>query len=251
MTHPNEMLVTPYEQPQPPGIWDFADPRSVVQVVTPAIAQAFEAAKKLEPLLFLMDERDLYRKLKKEDKLPSATDNRLRLKFWIEYDRCLQDGGKFIIGNVYANTISTEYFYNKYLKRPDKIAWLLCIPTGYKTKAEEALEFGLEQLRDVLELPHSFKRIIKGREVEYIDSKLAMVKLSIVKMLDDRLKGGVIQRIEQKSLSITEQRHIHETKTNLTESDMDKKIKELELRERRALNLPGGIIDAESKTLPD
>ena len=56
---------------------------------------------------------------------------------------------------VIAGICTYEYFHRRYMKTPSKVAWLLCPPTGYVVKTNEALEFGLEQLQDILDQPMS------------------------------------------------------------------------------------------------
>ena len=60
-----------------------ADPASLINRVSPGTGRAFIEAHKREPDLFGLDERDLYQKLRLSNRLPSPTDNQLRISFWM------------------------------------------------------------------------------------------------------------------------------------------------------------------------
>lgn len=174
------------------SIWDRADSRSVISLVPEGVALKFEKAKELLPDLFSLDEQDLWKRLYGMERTPNATDNRLRLKFWMEYEYAASIDGAYInMARVAAGICTKDHLHNSYLKDAARVAWLLCLPVSYGVKVEEALEFGLDQLRDLLAKPHSHKDDL-GRE--FTDTKLGSLKLGIVNMLDARAKGAVVQK---------------------------------------------------------
>lgn len=178
-------------------LFDQNEPRSLINLVPDAIRQRIQTALWDQEAsgLFEMDEHRLYKSLRASSATPTPTDNRLRLKFWMEYDHCQGLHTKAIdITRVFSGICSKEYFYNHYLEHPKKVAWLLCPPTAYVVKANEALEFGLEQLRDILEADHT----LPGGK---IDSKLGELKLKIIAMLDVRVKGAIVQKTINANLS--------------------------------------------------
>lgn len=212
------------------SLFDLENERSLLRLVPPTVGQAIEDAIFTNPELFDKDERDLYKHLRNDNKQPSPTDNRLRLKFWDEYDRVQSGEHKSMcMANVLAGICHRQYFYANYLKRAEKVAWLLCPPTGYIIKAEEALEFGLEQLRDLLEQPHEKN----GR----IDSRLGELKVKIVMMLDARIKGAVIQRSMNMNVN-TSAKAVENAATTMSIADLNRELKSLDLKNRRAQNLP-------------
>lgn len=212
------------------SLLDPADERSVVNLVPTLVGTYIKEHSEKHPDFFGVDEHTLYKKLRDDNKQPSPLDNRLRLKFWVEYDRVQGLGLKSMtMINVLAGICSKELFYNNYLKRVEKIAWLLCPPTGYMAKAEEALEFGLEQLRDILELPHS--------SFGKADVKLGELKAKIVAMLDNRVKGAVVQKNMNFNLSASG-RSVEKLAAAETGEDLMKQLKELDRKNRRAQNLP-------------
>lgn len=168
-------------------MWLKDNPRAIVNLVPGVVKEKFEQHVFEHPEYFDEDERDLLKMLREANKTPSPVDNRLRLRFWMEYDYCQTYMSKGIdISRVIAGICSREYFYTKYLRQPSKVGWLLCPPSAYMLKAEEALEFGLDQLRDILEQSH-----LAGGKV---DTKLGELKLKIVALLEPRVRGAVVQK---------------------------------------------------------
>lgn len=235
-------------------LWERTQPRSVINLVPPAVQAHLLEASISRPELFLMNERDLWNYFKSEMMLPSATDNQIRLKFWLEYDSA-QANMKFMeMSSVYAGICSRQYFYGTFLARAEKVAWMLQPPVDYVTKLEEGLDFGLSQLRDILEHSHVMSN---GR----VDSRLGELKAKIVAMFDLRLKGAVTQKVEHKNMNLnisTSDRAVAQRALGMTMEELERKEKELQRRERRALNLPiedepkegEVIIEAEGTTIP-
>lgn len=229
------------------SLFETDNERSIVNLVPKAIRTAIEEHLHTNPELFDKDERDLYKWFRKEERIPSPTDNRLRLKFWDEYDRAqAQNLPSMTMINVLSGICSKEYFYGTYLKRPYKVAWLLCPPTGYLNKAEEALEFGLEQLRDILEQNHlTGGYLIDGQMVnQKVDLKLGDLKMKIVAMLDNRVKGAVIQRSVHLNANVGAAQ-IQKATTEATVDSLRRQIKEMDRQNKVAQNLPMAKPDIE------
>ena len=213
--------------------WNRADPRSLINLVPSTVQDFMVRAFSVRPDLFGQDERIVYKALRTEGREPTPTDNRLRLKFWDEYDRAQAQLDRMQMVAVYTGVCSREYFSQRYLTFPEKVAWLMTPPASYVVKMEEALAFGIEQLRDVLEQPMFDS---KGN----FNTKLAELKAKIVAMLDLRVKGGVTQRVEQttKSFNVTLSQSASEVSQAAVEASMveiEKRLKELEKRDRMAL----------------
>lgn len=217
-------------------IWDRSDPESLINMLPPEVSLRMETTLQKEPDLFSLDEQTLSTTLRKRNKNITATDNRLRLKFWSEYDLCKENGAKTMnMARVMRGLCSKEFFYKYYLREPGRIAWLLCPPINYMVKATEALEFGLEQMRDILATPHTD---LRGR----LDARVAALKITIFKLLEDRIKGSVVQKTENKSVSVNytalDRNMVLEHARALSEDQIASKIRSLEYRERKALHLP-------------
>lgn len=96
---------------------------------------------------------------------------------------------------------------------------MLCPPTEYVIQCEEMLHYGLEQLRDILSCRHES---MGGS----LDPKTAAVKLEIVKMLDSRVKGAVIQTTRNVNLNMSTNKQAATPVPRI--EDVDKRLKELE-----------------------
>lgn len=241
----------PDKEPSSVELWNKDDPRSVISLVSPRVAEAMIAASVARPDLFALDERSLYKKLGSEHQKISPTDNRLRVRFWDEYERAQANSQKkFRMENVYAGVCTHGYFFERYLKSNERVAWLLTPPASYVVRAEEALGFGLERMRDILELP------IEGDDGK-INVKLAELQAKIVAMLDIRVKGAVVQRVENKNMNLnvaTSDQGVAKALVGQSMGDIEKRLKELEKRDRlaieRAQEAPD-TIEAESRELSD
>lgn len=223
-------------------LWSRSDDRAVINLVPPAVGAALLEAGKARPDLFQRDERDLYKQLRGDNKQPTATDNRIRLRFWDEYDRAQGEVGKMNMSGVFAGVCTREYFYGRYLQNPEKVAWMACPPASYEVKMEEALAFGIEQLRDILDLP-----VVSPYNGKY-DVKLGELKAKIVAMLDVRVKGATIQRVENRNMNLnisTSDAGVAKKAMMGTMADVEKRIKELEKRDRSAAPVSSSAQDAE------
>lgn len=219
-------------------LWDESDQGSLINLVSEKVKERMLEAFSKSPQYFELDEDALYRKLRDDKNTPTQTDHRLRLKFWIEYDR-VKDGQlrEMVMTNVIANVCSRELFYKHYLTQPGKVAWLMCPPVSYLHKAQEALYFGIGQLRDLLEAKHTDD---KG----HVNTSLGALKLKIVQQLEDRIKGAVPQQlnVNQKTVSLqmktSDKKLIQQAAEQMSEQDMKAKLDHLRREERKAQHLP-------------
>jgi hypothetical protein len=233
-------------EPGPIEIWDRTNPRSVLNLVTPVIADSILQASRAKPELFLMDEQTLRKVLSCNDITP--TDSRLRMKFWNEYERAQSDGNSMGVAYIISGVCTKPYFYDRYLRSPVKVAWMMCPPANYIVMAEEALSFGLSRMRDILEMDDTDA---KGKP----NVKLLELKVKITAMLDARVKGSVIQQSVQVQYDAG---HIKQAIGLETMEELDKRIKQLEGADRRSaqqiaansrpiVRAPGEIIDVEAQ----
>lgn len=219
------------------SVWDIDNPRSVIRLLPKAVQQTAIEAAENETELFKMDEQALYKHLREKKLVPTATDNQLRYRFWIEYDRVQAENlNQIVMAPVFANIMDKDTFYKDYLPKTYKIAWLLCPPLDYVAKAKESLDYGMQQLREILSVPNF-------DESGKLNEKVANLKLKIVQMLDNRVNGMAKQQIEQKTLAVhtMDRRLMNQLNGEMNQERMDNRLKELEKREKQALHLP--IID--------
>jgi hypothetical protein len=217
-------------------LWDRTNERAVLNLVPGQVQQAFINASQREPEIFGIDERDLFKRLRSTGRTPSPTDNRLRMAFWYEYDQAQLTLKPMEMKRVYAGVCSDAYFYQRYLGVPHRVAWMLTPVTDYVTKTKEALDFGLDRIREILErepVNH------KGQ----FDSRLAELQVKITWMLEQRVKGAVVQRAEVKTMGLnihTTDKQVGQAMIENSMESMEKRLKELEREERKAMSLPPG-----------
>lgn len=227
-------------------LWSEANPRSVVNLVTTNIATRFREAQFLRPTLFDMDDQVLLRQLREEGMTINNTDHRLRFKFWMEYDECQSRMlPKLDMNRVVAAICTTSFLYDRYLKIPEKVAWLLTPPAGYAVKTVEALNYAIDQFRDILAEPH----MVNGK----MNVPLARLKLQIGALLDVRVHGKPIERtMNVHSIQASPQVAGQVERVQVPDSmeSIEKKLKELKTRQKLLTN--GGIIATTSpgQTLP-
>lgn len=213
----------------PEDAFNRADPGALINLVPPYVQKSMLETQSREPSLFGMDERALFKTLRASNRLPSPTDNRLRLGFWMEFDRSRAEGREMAMSHVYGGICSQTFFAEKYLKDPSRVAWLLCIPAHYDLMMEEGVSFGIELLRSYLEIDAN----PPGKPPNI---KLMELQAKIVAMLDMRLKGGHIQRTEMKSVSLhmnAQDHRIAQVTQEMSMDELEKRIKELDRRERK------------------
>lgn len=180
-------------------------------------------AHKAVPQYFGQDERTLWNMLKADKCTPNPSDNRLRLKFWNEYERAQESMEWMVVVHIYSGICSREYFFQKYMIEPYKMAWLLCPPANYLVITEEALQVGLEALRDILEQKLTLPN---GR----INVALGNLKLKIVELLDIRVKGAVVQKTMNLHVSEKKVADIKEIKSM---EELDRRLRDIENRRRK------------------
>lgn len=223
-------------------IWEDTEPRSVLNLVPSEVREKFLKARSTMPDLFEMDEVTLGRELKKFRMAPTAIDNRIRLKFWLEYDQCqFEQNPSMNMSKVIMGLMSREGFYKNYLSMYTRVAWLLCPPTNYTVKTTEALEFGLEQMRDILEMDCG--------EGKKFNASLAKLKFEIVKMLDQRVHGSVLQKTMNLQVNTRASANsgaaIAAAMTNNSMESLNSRLTRLRQRERELEN--GGLLGGEEK----
>jgi hypothetical protein len=159
----------------------------------PAFMQ--EKVALLPATLFELSESELKDRLF-GDEAPSQVHQLLRQGFWDEYDRCqrhkihMLDAYRIIHG-----VCSLGYFTNRFLAEPENMAWLIVAPTDYIKQMKEILQMGTSQFREIVAMPNTN---MDGSP----NTKLMDIKFKIIQHVDMRLKGAIIQRIDQRNINV-------------------------------------------------
>ncbi len=225
---------------------DSDNPRHVLNLVPDAVRRSME---RIPAEYLLMDEVEL------ESHAPrqkwTLVDRRLRTAFWIEYARAQDAGTGMQMTLVYSGTCSRPYFYNTILESKSKLAYIMSPPTNYALAMEEALNFGVMRLREILDFP-LYTTDKDG--IERPDAKVADVILKTVALIDQRVKGAVIQRIEQKNLNVHMGAKTAKDQDVISVDEIDRKLAELSnsiTPAHRAITVDGVLITEESNDEPD
>lgn len=173
------------------------------------------------------------------------TSRRLRISFWVEYDRCQSNKDVLMnMDNVFIGICANSYFANIFLQNKRKLFYLLSVPPQYEKELDEMLCMGLDQLKRILAMDATGKN---GQP----NTKLMDLKFKIFQHIDMRKKGAIIQRIqaEQKNLNVNVDGKIAKDGSVVPKGDEPRSLeeiqKEIEQLEQRAKNLeaPKVVID--------
>jgi hypothetical protein len=222
-------------------LYEKENPDALINLLPPVVADAILEHSQNHPEFFNVDEHALKKAIIEVGGKGggiSPMDNRIRINFWLEYDRVMarrRDGDQtskmMNMSTAIAGVCSRELFYKHYLRSYTRVAWLVCPPVNYTMKATEALEFGLEQLREVLDLPNVDS---KGNP----NAKLAAIKVKIVEMLDMRIKGAIVQRSMNVNVNTGGSQNVNQAVLDTTVEALETRLKLLRSKERESRNLP-------------
>ena len=138
------------------------------------------------PNFMIIDEHKLEKKLK-----PSPTLNMLRFRLWDEYNKASDSGKlKLSVQDLCRGICAPSFLLHNIFRSTLATAWLIRPPLKYEQLAQEALFTGVRQIRKILNMPLYDE---DGKP----DVKVARLQLDVVKLLDNRLQGAPIQKIQQ------------------------------------------------------
>lgn len=209
--------------------YDLKNPRSMVRLLPTFIV---ERVKYLPSRFLEMTEAELQEACFEANR-PSDDARLLRIAFWEEYDRCQRYEEKQIdVSRVTQGICSVSYFANRFVTDYRLLAWMLRPPALYLNQLKDIHELSLRQLLAVIQLP--IERDEKGK----VDTKLIDLQQRIFQHVDMRIKGAIIQKIDQRNLSVNVdvdgnspegKKILEQSRTqHLSMSEVESKIKALE-----------------------
>lgn len=199
---------------------DEKNPFAVLSLLGGALRASVE---KLPEDLTLMSERQLRHHIQ-----PTNTDYSLRTSFWREYERVVKMGGdKLTAASIFNGVCSDAYFYQKFIKDPFRVAWLVTPLQTYLKEIEAVLVRGTERLWEIIEMDITYVDKHGDRQ---IDAKKASVVLDAIKMVENRAKGLAVQRNETKSVSVHMSGPKRVSVTGSSDDTLEARIKELQER---------------------
>lgn len=175
----------------PPAIYDEADEFALVRCLTGKLKEAVlavppEFREKTDKELVDFAELELTR-----------IDYALRASFWREYGRAMSLGLTTLDPKrIFAGVCTGDHFL-RILKQPGRVAWLVLPQQAYKVEMEAILGRATSRLWELMEMdvsdPKHPKRICPRR---------ADLLLKVITMVNDRVKGMAVQRVEKKSATV-------------------------------------------------
>lgn len=186
--------VTPAEAATPDLILDESNPQSLINLVGDNVRNAIKTI----PSNFIGHDEQYWRlrdRGKKEDERLSATDWKVRLSLWTEYNRSMVESKPFRTQYIYAGICTYGFFKKRYLENPERLAFVITPPSDYLKSLEECLYQNTYTLREVCVAS-------AVRDDGSIDPKAAAVKLAVQQYFDARIYGSIAQNINQKSVNV-------------------------------------------------
>lgn len=223
-------------------IYNTDIPNSVINLVPPYVQSAMRS---VNPEYLLKDEIELKKILK-----PTAVMNRLRLRFWEEYDVAVASGKSSMrMTKVYPGICHVDYWDKVVCKDPRYFAWITCPPVNYEVAMKDILDEGIRQIRKII-------------TADIVDSngkmnpRAAEIFLKAYALVDVKVHGMPILRSENKTLNMNMNHEIPVGSTSdlpvgqdgaFTLEGIERKL--LELRKKQAelshVGAPSGTDGAE------
>lgn len=163
--------------------WEEGNPHCVVNKLTEELRAK---AMNLPPHLLAQHESELEKYIKD---VGTQTIEQIRLSFWDEYTLACDNGTKMRMKAVYARVCSREYFYKAIINDSEAFAYILHPPKDYMLKMRGLLELAQRRLEEILKLP-----IVNKKGVA--DTRLIGEIVKIAVLVDNRVKGAVVQKIQ-------------------------------------------------------
>ena len=181
--------------------WEEGNPRCVLNLLPEKVR---EAGKMIPTEYLAVDPRTLQQRVQ-----PNDIDNQLRLAFWDEYFVACDNSKKMRIEAIYPRVCSREYFYSFVVANPLRLAWMMTPPEEYMLRMRSLLEQGLQRFEEIMKLPITKKILVKkkdGKEgvMSVADTKLIAEMIKIFAIVDNRVKGSVVQKLQvsQQNLNV-------------------------------------------------
>lgn len=197
------------------AIEDESNPRSVISLTSsnPTLQNAIKRLLLESPDLLELDQTEIAQKVN-----PTFTLSRIRLSFWHEFENANTGNRKMAMAKIIAGVCTETVFRKKVLNDNKKLAYILCPPKDYLITVKEALDAGLDNLRAIV----SAKVVDDDGNLIH---KSAETVLKAVALLDMRVKGAVVQRIDQRSLNVNVHKDVSPRNSS---SDMPRSMEEMD-----------------------
>lgn len=190
-------------------IKDLENPRSVASIVTPTLQKLI---LDLDESYFGHDELEYEKEIAQWH--ITQTDKRLRMSFWLEYDRAQANQVRMEMKRIWSGACSEDCFY-RLIKNPVKLGYYLIPPKSYTLACQELLDRAGTILGQYL-MEVLSKGKWSAKEIEVVSK--------IYALMDARVHGAVVQRVEQKNLNL----NVETNKPEMSLDEVKKRLIEIE-----------------------
>jgi len=170
---------------------DSADPtaKSALSLLPEEERFIVESHANRTPDIFKLSEKQLVTRMGHAGLSVSATENLLRNRFWLEYDHAVSGSyPKIRLEEVIRGVCSFKFFREAFLSNQYLVAYLMLPPMNFKTKQEETLMYGLDKMREILDL-------VAIGPTGQIDTKILRAQMAVYQILEKRVQGETVQKI--------------------------------------------------------
>lgn len=230
------------------NLLDADNPYSLLELAPPAVRAAIE---NLPTKFFGYSEK----KLRDEANAPAEI-ARLRMSFWDEYIRASSEQRLMDVRSIVRGVCSHNYFYEKILANQNWTAFITIPPADYGLAIREMLELSWDRIREVLMLPITEKvplRISERNEetgkmetryeiIEKPNTKLIGEIRQITNMLDLRVKGAIMQKVQVENRNLNMSVNADDPNVFLADATMA----QLDAMEKKIERLRGSMDKVES-----
>lgn len=163
-------------------------------------------------------------------------DSQVKTAFWKTYKQATKARTRMTLTSIMISTSSNvRGFRNRFLKNPAKLAWLLTPITPYQNHVDTLLDKSVERYQELISMDITTTKKLKYKDddgvehekiVSEVDSRKAMVLLSVIKNLEERSLGSSIQR--NVSINASEPKADKDSRSEIDMDAVNKKLLELE-----------------------
>lgn len=206
----------------------FGTPTSVYSLCEhiPTLKRSMDRLREEMPDVFDHDEAWFKEKIREFN---TVALKRVRLAFWLEYESALTSGRQMRVRNIISGSV-TEKVFHKYIEDNMRLAYIMCPPANYVVQLKETHQAGLDALREIMSAKVT-------DEDGYLIPRAADVVIKAFAIIDLRLKGAIVQRIDQRTLNVNANTNLSEDAAKQLTSDMSDLDRQLEETRKKLLAL--------------
>lgn len=256
-SRPEETLPATWEEKYYPSLYSLC-------TNIPALQRGMQ---ELPQTLVDMRPRDLEKQIRKlNGGYFDRTLGFIKLRFWDEYRRCMDEKKPMKLDNVLHGVCSDSWFRNHVLGNDVYLAWLVQPPVDVMLYQTEILHKAFAKISDALEQPvvEVVRKSIRKSDGTYKTVKEKKVNVTflreihaILRTMQDRIEGSVVQRAIVKTESKTVHAHVGAPNTlslsdpNLTMEQLDAFHKKLTAMKNEIAQAAPEVLDAEESVTDD